>query len=140
MVGDAIFWPMGALALITFTVLGHIPIRRFAAVKCGAVSVDDFRLGESERVDGHVSMPNRAMMNLLEVPMLFYIICLMALVSGLATHAMLVLAWGYVALRLSHTLIHMTYNRVMHRVIPFAASNLVLIVMWIVFFVQFAMR
>ncbi len=140
MTGDAIFWPMGALALTTFAVLGQIPIRRVAAVRRGAISPDDFRLGESEQVDGHVSMPNRAMMNLLEVPILFYVVCLMAFAAGLATPAMLMLAWGYVALRLCHTLIHLTYNNVVHRVIPFAASNFVLIAMWIVFFTQLAMR
>jgi len=140
MAGTLIFWPMGALALLTFAVLGQIPRRRFAAVFRKDVTPDDFRFGESDRVSGHVAIPNRAMMNLLEVPMLFYVICLMAYASGGVTVAMVVLAWSYVALRVIHTLVHMTYNRVMHRLIPFALSNAVLIAMWAVFFVGLWMR
>ena len=43
-------------------------------------------------------------------------------------------AWLYVALRLVHSAIHLTYNKVRHRLIPFATSNVVLVVYWVVFF------
>lgn len=46
----------------------------------------------------------------------------------------LVLAWAYVALRVIHTLIHLTYNNVLHRLTAFAASNGVLGTLWVVFF------
>jgi hypothetical protein len=38
-------------------------------------------------------------------------------------------------LRIVHTAIHLSYNNVPHRLIPFAASNVVLIAMWVIFFV-----
>lgn len=140
MTSTAIFWPMGALALLTFIVLGQIPRRRIAAVRKQEIVPDDFRFGESDRVDGRIVIPNRAMMNLLELPMLFYTLCLMAYVSAGVTPLLLWLAWAYVGLRCIHTLIHMTYNKVVHRLIPFALSNFVLMAMWAAFFVGLARR
>ena len=66
----AIFLPMGALALLTFLVLILIPIRRIAAGRRGLIRADDFKFGESATVPGHVSIPNRNYMNLLELPVL----------------------------------------------------------------------
>jgi hypothetical protein len=41
----------------------------------------------------------------------------------------------FVALRAVHSVIHLTYNDVFHRLSVFAASNLALAVFWILFFV-----
>jgi len=131
---DQIFYPMGALALLTFLVLTLIPIRRFRAGFAGRIVPDDFKFGESKNVPSDVSIPNRAYMNLLELPMLFYVLCLMLFVSGRIDAMFLNLAWSYVALRAIHSLIHVTYNNVYHRLIIFSLSNLVLIVTWGLFF------
>ncbi|WP_372786124.1 MAPEG family protein [Phenylobacterium sp.] len=128
-----IFAPMGALAFLTFSVLTLIPIRRFRAGAAGQIVSDDFKFGESGNVPGHVSIPNRNYMNLLELPMLFYAGSLMFFVAGKVDGIVLATAWLYVALRVVHTLIHLTYNRVMHRLLPFALSNLVLIAYWALF-------
>ena len=127
---------MGALAFLTFGVLLLIPIRRFRAGALGQITADDFKFGESVTVPGHVSIPNRAMMNLLELPMLFYVGSLMFFVTGKVDGVALGVAWTYVALRFVHSAIHLTYNNVRHRLIPFAASNVVLIVYWVLFFVR----
>ena len=132
----AIFAPMGALAFLTQAVLILIPIRRFQAGAAGQITPDDFKLGESARVPAHVSLPNRAMMNLLELPMLFYVASLMFYVAGRVDEVALGLAWSYVTLRILHSAIQLTYNRVMHRLIPFALSNLVLTAYWILFFAK----
>ena len=71
-------------------------------------------------------MPNRAVMNLLEIPVLFYVVCLGVALAGRTDAWALRLAWAYVALRLLHSLIHLGYNRVTHRLAVFAASNVVL--------------
>lgn len=133
---EMIFAPMGALALLTFAVLGLIPLRRFHAAFAGQVGPDDFKFGESRRVPGHVSIPNRNYMNLLEVPMLFYVAGLMYYVAGKVDGVALAVAWTYVGLRAVHSLIHVTYNNVMHRLAAFALSNLVLAVFWVLFFVR----
>ena len=131
-----IFAPMGALAFLTFGVLTLIPIRRFRAGAAGEIVADDFKFGESATVPGHVSIPNRNYMNLLELPMLFYVGSLMFFVTGKVDAVVLGVAWLYVALRIVHSIIHLTYNNVRHRLIPFAASNVVLVVYWVLFFVR----
>lgn len=132
---ELIFIPMGAMALLTFTVLGFIPARRFRAAFAGRVTRDDFKFGESAAVPGDVSIPNRNYMNLLELPTLFYVAGLMYFVAGRLDQAALVVAWIYVGLRAVHSVIHLTYNNVLHRLTAFALSNFVLMAFWVLFFV-----
>ncbi|HEY2356021.1 MAG TPA: MAPEG family protein [Phenylobacterium sp.] len=136
MTQNLIFAPMGALAFLTLGVLNLIPIRRFRAGALGQIVADDFKYGESAKVPGHVSIPNRSMMNLLELPMLFYVGSLMFYASGKVDALVLGVAWLYVALRYAHAAIHLTYNNVRHRLIPFALSNVVLVAYWVLFFVR----
>jgi hypothetical protein len=131
---SSIFVPVGLLAFWTFGVLLLIPFRRIGAARAGTVSREDFRFGESSTVPGEVSIPNRAMMNLLELPVLFYVICLMFFVSKLVTPLIMELAWAYVGFRLAQTLIHISYNNVIHRLTMFAVSNFILVALWITFF------
>lgn len=125
-----ILHPMMALAALTFAVLLLVPVRRFRAGAAGQVSYDDFKYGESAQVPPEVSLPNRNMMNLLELPVLFYVACLTYYVTDRVNGTALALAWTYVALRIAHSAIHVTYNRVRDRLTVFAASNVVLIMLW----------
>ncbi len=126
-----IFLPVAVLALWTLLVLGLVPIRRFTAAFAKKVTAEDFRFGESTTVPGEVTIANRAWMNLLEAPLLFYIACLIWFLIGGVDNGVIMLAWGYVGLRIVHTLVHVTYNRVFHRLTVFAVSNVVLITLWI---------
>lgn len=65
-----------------------------------------------------------------EMPVLFYALCLGVMVSGLGDGLTVQLAWAFVALRFVHHLIHVTYNKVMHRFAVFMLSGLVLLVMF----------
>ena len=132
---ELIFAPMGAMALLTFIVLGFVPATRFRAVFARQVTADDFKLGESNRVPPHVAVTNRNYMNLLELPMLFYVAGLMYYVAGRVDQAVLLVAWAYVALRAVHSVVHLTYNNVVHRLTAFALSNFVLMAFWVLFFV-----
>jgi hypothetical protein len=127
----AILYPMVALAGLTFVVLLLIPAARFRAAARGQVTSRDFRYGESANVPGEVSLPNRNMMNLLELPMLFYIVCLAFYVTGKPDGSTVWLAWAYVALRAVHSAIHLTYNNVFHRLTAYAASNVALVILWV---------
>ena len=44
------------------------------------------------------------------------------------------LAWSYVMLRVVLSLVHLTYNKVLHRLSVFALSNVVLAGLWIALF------
>lgn len=125
-----IFVPMAILALWTMHVLLLIPIARFKAGGQGQVTAEDFRYGESERVPDHVRLPNRNFMNLLEVPVLFYVACFTAFLTNNVDNLILSLAWVFVALRMGHSLVHLSYNKVMHRMALFAVGNVVISVIW----------
>ncbi len=128
----AIFLPAAMLALWTLSVLALVPLKRFAAAKAGRVKVSDFRTGESAQVPADVSIPNRAYVNLLEAPTLFYAACVIAFVTGQVDGTLITLAWVYVGLRLAHSLIYLLYNNVMHRLATFASSVFVLVGFWMV--------
>lgn len=104
---------------------------RVRAVRCGHVSPVDFKGGESARVPLAVSLPNRNYMNLLEQPVLFYVICLMQEAVHMQSPASVVLAWVYVGLRCLHTIIHLGHNHILHRLLAFGSSTLVLVALWV---------
>lgn len=131
MTDKTIFLPVAALAMWTLLVLLLVPIHRFRAGAQQKVTADDFRFGESAAVPPQVSIPNRAWMNLLEAPLLFYLACIILFSLRATDQPALVLAWSYVGARIIHSLIHVTYNRVFHRLIAFAVSNVILVVLWV---------
>jgi hypothetical protein len=122
---------MTVLAMWTLTVLLLIPIARFKASRAGQVTAEDFRFGESGTVPDATRLPNRNFMNLLEVPVLFYLACLVTVLLGLGDAWMLALAWVYVGLRIVHSLIHLRLRHcVVSRLAVFALSNVVVSLMW----------
>jgi hypothetical protein len=127
----AILYPIFALAWWTSCVLLLIPIARIRAGRRREIVVDDFKYGESSAVPPHVSIPNRNYMNLLELPVLFYVVAVLLLVSPCTSLTSIYLAWLYVGLRIVHSVIHLTYNKVLHRLVAFAASNAALVALWI---------
>ena len=128
----AIFYPLFALAAWTLIVLLLIPFARAGSVRQRQIAVDDFKFGESAKVPGNVSIPNRNYMNLLELPMLFYVVGIVLYVTGAASTLTIAIAWAFVVLRVVHSLIHLTYNRVVHRLAAFTLSNVALVALWIV--------
>lgn len=136
----ALLAPAFALAAWTGAILLLLAFRRVRAGFQGRVPVKAYRLGEAPDLPDEVRLPNRNYMNLLELPLLFYVVCLIGTVSGTvngsASSAAVALAWGYVGLRIVHSLIHVTYNDVMHRFFAFATSNFVLAALWTVIGLQ----
>lgn len=68
--------------------------------------------------------------HLFEVPVLFYLLCVVAIGSGHIPAWLPALAWLFVLSRVVHSAIQCTYNRVMHRFAVFLGSFLLLLVMW----------
>jgi hypothetical protein len=130
---ETIFLPMLALAALTFIVLSFIPLRRFRAAFAGQVTPQDFATGESANVPAQVSLANRNYMNLLELPVLFYAVCVALYVTHNVDALTVNLAWGFVVLRALHSIVHLSVNHVMTRLSFFAISNFVLMAIWIVF-------
>ena len=128
---NAMLHPMIVLVFWTFVVLLLIPRRRFGAARQKLVSARDFAFGESDNVPGEVRLPNRNYMNLLELPVLFYLACLTLVATGKADPWSVGLGWAFVAARIAHSVVHLTYNNVIHRLRIFAVSTAVLFALWI---------
>jgi hypothetical protein len=127
----SIFYPVLALVALTLLVQLTIATRRFRAGFRRQIRVDDFKYGESAAVPPEVCIPNRNYMNLLEAPVLFYVACIVLYVTAGVSDVAVGLAWLYVALRIAHSAIHLTYNKVMHRMSAFGASNITLAALWV---------
>ena len=128
---NEIFYPVAALAGLTFAVGVRMYFARAGAAKARRVKVGDFRLGESANVPADVALPNRNFMNLFEMPVLFYVACVIFFVIQRVDGIALGLAWAYVGLRIVHSIVHLTYNNVIHRLAAFAASCVVLLLFWV---------
>src|SRR3984957_6331780 len=126
-----ILYPLLALAAWTFLVLLLIPFVRVRSVRRREVGPNDFKYGGAPAAPPRVSTPNRTYMNLLELPMLFYVVCLVLYVTAGGSSLPVAVAWAYVGLRIVHSLIHLTYNRVIHRLSVFALSNAALVSLWV---------
>ena len=72
--------------------------------------------------------------NLFEVPVMFYALAAIALATAHTPAWLVTGAWAFVALRLLHSVIHCTYNKVMHRLTAFLASFGLLVALWVAFF------
>ena len=70
--------------------------------------------------------------NLFETPVLFYAALLFAQSMQSTNKILLALAWLYVVLRIIHSFIQCSYNKVMHRFYMFFTSVGVLMAIWIV--------
>lgn len=130
---EAIFEPVGALALWTMFVLFVTGFRRARAGRAGRVTSETFRFGEAPDAPADVKVANRNLINLLELPLLFYVACLSFYVTRQVRPGVVGLGWAYVALRLLHSFIHLGPNWLRPRLIAFALGNAVLIALWIRF-------
>lgn len=125
-----ILLPVLALVALTFFMILLVGYRRLKLGVKGEISPDDFAMGESERVPKYVLVVNRNYMNLLELPVLFYLASILLYTLNAVTVASLAIAWTYVGLRYLHSIVHITYNNVPHRLMLFGVSNIFLAIMW----------
>jgi len=80
---------------------------------------------------GEAQAANNALMNLFELPVAFYLFCLVTLMLNRGDSLFLAVAWAYVALRGAQALIHVTYNNVAHRGLAYLASSTLLWLLWL---------
>ncbi len=130
-------YPLLVMVFITFAVLlrlGYLRVSFLQKERIHPQNVAD-RKGAAE-VFKPINPLADHYQNLLELPVLFYLLVVLLLVLAKVDMAYLVMAWVFVAVRLVHTLIHCTYNKVRHRFLAFLLSTMVLLVMWIRFLIQ----
>ncbi len=124
-------YPMFAMVVLTAVVLVTLFRSRVAAVRQGQVSLDYFRVYQGGVEPELSAKPARHFANLFETPVLFYVVCLAAMITRVSGVAMQALAWVYVAARVAHAYVHLGGNRVRHRLRVYFLSCLVLLAMWV---------
>jgi hypothetical protein len=127
----SVLYPMFAMVLLTFAVLVTLFRARVRAVREGRVSVAYFRIYQGEVEPESCAKPARHLANLFETPVLFYVVCLAAMITHFTAAGMQVLAWAYVAARALHAWVHLGGNRLRKRMSAYFVSWLLLLAMWI---------
>ncbi|MDB5522604.1 MAG: conserved rane protein of unknown function [Rhizobium sp.] len=127
----AIFWPIIAQIVLVYALYYRLWARRAQAVKAGSATVGQFRDNLKEPAES-LSVRN-SLANQFELPPLFFVICIAIYVTGYATLYPVLLAWAFVATRLAHAYIHVSTNRIRHRMPLFAAGLLInaLLLLWL---------
>ena len=128
----AVVWPAFALFALTMLQVARLARMRFAAAKCGRVDPRYYKVFKGEGEPPELAAMSRNVVNLHEMPTLFYAGTAIALAAGQSGTALVALGWCYFALRCLHTAVHVTSNKVLWRFRVFGAGWLVLIAYWAV--------
>lgn len=115
---------------LTFALLLWLGRARAVAASRGEVKLRDVALSSDAWSDRIKQIAN-AFNNQLELPVLFYIAALLAIVTSRVDYAVVVLAWAFVALRLVHAYIHVTHNNVLRRFQVYVGGFMILAALWI---------
>lgn len=130
----AILWPTLALVGLIFLVWFLLLQKRFAHVAANRPTSADFANVEAEgRYFRPVERPARNLANLFEMPVLYFALVPLLILTNGASVVQVALAWAFVALRLAHTVIHIGNFKVKWRARVYIASGIVLFAMWLGF-------
>ena len=132
---QTVLFPLFVEVVLTLVLAVWLGVLRTQAIRSGKVHPRDIALREPDWPT-HVLQVGNAYQNELELPLLFYVLTILSIVTRHADLAFVLLAWVFVVLRLVRAYIHVTDNRVSHRGMVFGASAIVLAVMWVLFIVR----
>lgn len=126
----SIFLPVIFMVGLTFTVIVRLALTRAKETKTDPdllqrASLDGTQFSEASRKH-EVNLKN-----LFEMPVLFYVAAVFAILFGATNFWTGLLAWIFVLSRIAHTAVHTTINVVMIRFACFAVSLVALLLLWI---------
>ena len=127
--------PLFAQVGLTMALLLWLGRLRVPAVRAGAVHMRDIALGEQHWPKRALQASN-AFSNQFELPVLFYVAVLIAIVADAVSATFVVLSWLFVVSRMGHALIHITTNNVPRRSFVFAVGFVFLAALWLTLFVS----
>jgi hypothetical protein len=138
LIADPIWLPCGAMVGVTALVWFKLYADRLTEMRAKRISPQSISTARAaaSRLENTNAADN--FRNLFEVPVLFYLWCVAVVLTGGSTAGFIMSAWAYVGLRGLHSLIQVTYNRVMHRFLVYAASTLLLFGLWVAFLARLA--
>jgi hypothetical protein len=111
----SIFLPLFTMIALTFLVWVRLYVDRISELRSRQIAVQE--ISTSRQMAERLNNTNAAdhFKNLFEMPVLVYVFCLTIFVTQLVTLVFAGCAWLYVLLRVAHSVIHCTYNNVLHR-------------------------
>lgn len=128
----AVLSPVFALVALAFGLLVWMGLARWGAVKAGEAR----SAGGSTRA---IQWPKKAQAvsdafhNQLELPQLFYLLVVLALITRAADLAFVLMSWLFVGARYAHAFVHTGSNEVRLRFPLFLAGVVILAAMWLLF-------
>lgn len=129
---QSILLPVFVQVALTFAMLIWMARSRVNAVKTKQVRIGDIVLGQLNWPPKVQQISNNYHSQL-QLPVLFYVLMLLAIITRQADLLLLVLAWLFVVSRLVHAYVHTTSNYIKHRFNAFAAGFFILLAMWVIF-------
>lgn len=105
---ESILLPMLGMMLLTFVVWVHMYVLRLGYIVRQRIRPQELTTPDkvAALIPEPVSYPAYNFRNLLELPILFYALCLLLYVTGTANTWDLLAAWLFLALRVLHSAIH----------------------------------
>ena len=127
-----VLYPVFTMMALTFFTLVRLGMLRAQAVKSGEVDFRFYRLYRGYEEPEKLAAYSRHLIHHFETPILFYVLSIMAFITGQTGLLVIGLGWTYVALRFIHSYVHLTSNVVIVRFRLFVLSMLVLGILWVV--------
>jgi hypothetical protein len=112
--------------------LGYL---RYNDLKSGKVKVSQIALREPNWTVRTQQVVN-CFANQFELPVLFYVLTILEIITHQADLIFLILAWVFVLTRLMHALVHTTSNMVQRRGAWYGFGAAALVVMWAIYMVR----
>jgi hypothetical protein len=127
---QAIFAPLFAYTLWLFVLWMLLGGSRGLAWIRGAMPPEYFRVGLGPRPGDRIVDIHHHFSNQFEIPVLFYLGCLTAVVSNAADERVVSLAWAFVGLRVIHSTLVLIKNDPRTRLWPYALSAFCVWALW----------
>ena len=125
---ESIFFPFLGMMLLTMLVWVYMYYRRLSYIV--GKGVDPQSLATTRELEhvipAAINTPSENLVNLFELPVLFYAVCLYIYLVRQVDTTYLVLAYGFLIARICHSVVHCTYNKVMHRFGAYVVSSILL--------------
>jgi len=125
---SAIFTPFLGMMSLTALVWMALFVRRLSYILPNNIDADKLKTPEmlKQRLPEAVMAPSYNLQNLFELPVIFYALCLFIYTAELVDAVLVGAAYVFFISRALHSIVHCTYNKVMHRFLLYLVSSLAL--------------
>jgi hypothetical protein len=131
----SVLLPLFVQVALTFVLLLATGNTRVGAVARKEVKVSDVALGQGNW-PARIMQIGNSYNNQLQLPVLFYVLVILAWITRKADLLFVVMSWIFVVSRIVHARIHTTTNDMRVRFYAFATGAFVLLIMWAIFAVR----